>query len=229
MNSIKRPLNRAGRRRVAIVGAVAAGALALAACGNDSSSGKDHSMPGMDHGGSSSAKASPGSSESSAKGAFKDADVKFAQMMIPHHQQAIEMAKLSGSRASDKEIKELSAAIDKAQGPEIKTLQGWLKSWGKPESAPMDHSMPGMDHGSGHSGMSGIMSDKDMADLKASKGTDYDKKFATMMTAHHNGAISMAEDEQKNGRNVDAKKLAGAIIKGQTAEVEKFKKILDRL
>ncbi|WP_053923666.1 DUF305 domain-containing protein [Streptomyces chattanoogensis] len=73
------------------------------------------------------------------------------------------------------------------------------------------------------------MSDKDMAGLKASKGTDCDKKFATMMTAHHNGAISMARDERKNGRNAAAKKLAGAIIKGQTAEVEKFKKILDRL
>ncbi|MFF4694181.1 DUF305 domain-containing protein [Streptomyces chattanoogensis] len=229
MNSIKRSLGRTGRRRMAVVGAVAAGALVLAACGNDSDgkSDKGHHMPGTDHGGSHSATASPGSSESSAKGAFNDADVKFAQMMIPHHQQAVEMAELSGSRAADKEIKELSAAIERAQGPEIKTLQGWLKAWGKPES--MDHGMPGMHHGSGGSGMSGIMSEKDMADLKASKGTAYDKKFAAMMTEHHNGAISMAEDEQKNGRNADAKKLAGAIIKGQTAEVGKFRKLLGRL
>ena len=49
------------------------------------------------------------------------------------------------------------------------------------------------------------------------------------MTAHHNGAISMAENEQKDGRNASAKKLAGDIIKGQTAEVDKFRKILDRL
>ncbi|MGW2631084.1 DUF305 domain-containing protein [Streptomyces chattanoogensis] len=212
MNSIKRSLGRTGRRRLAVVGAMAAGALALAACGNDGDSDKGHHMP---------------SSESSAKGAFNDADVKFAQMMIPHHQQAVEMAKLSGSRAADKEIKELSAAIERAQGPEIKTLQGWLKAWGKPES--MDHSMPGMHHGSGGSGMSGIMSEKDMADLKASTGTAYDKKFAAMMTEHHNGAISMARDEQKNGRNTGAKKLAGAIIKGQTTEVGKFREILGRL
>ncbi|MFH8569943.1 DUF305 domain-containing protein [Streptomyces sp. NPDC017993] len=229
MNSIKRALSRPGRRRVAMVGAVAAGALALAACGSNGDGDKNHGTPGTDHGSSKSATASSGSSGSSAKGAFNDADVAFAQMMIPHHQQAMEMAELSGSRASDKEIKELSAAIAKAQGPEIKTLQKWLKAWGKPDSSSTEHSMPGMDHGTGHSGMSGIMSDKDMADLKASKGTDYDKKFATLMTEHHDGAISMAKDERKNGRNASAKKLAGDIIKGQTAEVEKFGEILDRL
>ena len=229
MNSIKRALNRPGRRRVAMAGAIAAGALTLAACGNDGESDKNHGTPSADHGSSNSATPAPGSSGSSAEGAFNDADVTFAQMMIPHHQQAIEMAELSGSRASDKEIKELSAAIEHAQGPEIKTLRAWLKGWGKPASSSMEHSMPGMDHGAGGSGMSGIMSGKDMAELKAAKGTDYDKKFARLMTAHHNGAISMAENEQKDGRNASAKKLAGDIIKGQTAEVDKFRKILDRL
>src|SRR5258707_10930402 len=159
MNSIKRSLSRPGRRRAAAVGAIAAGALVLAACANDGNSNGN----GNKGDGSSSAKATPGSSGSSkasgssAKGAFNDADVKFAQMMIPHHQQAVVMAKLSGSRSSDKDIKDLSAAIERAQGPEIKTLQGWLKSWGKPQSPSMDHSMPGMDHGSAGSGMSGIM------------------------------------------------------------------------
>ncbi|MFG2892588.1 DUF305 domain-containing protein [Streptomyces sp. NPDC048248] len=232
MNSIKRALSRPGRHRVAMVGAIAAGALTLAACGNDGESDKNHGTPGADHGSSNSATAAPGSSGSSgssAKGAFNDADVTFAQMMIPHHQQAIEMAELSDSRASDKEIKELSAAIEQAQGPEIKTLRGWLEGWGKPASSSMEHSMPGMDHGADGSGMSGIMSDKDMAELKAAKGTDYDKKFARLMTTHHNGAISMAENEQKDGRNASAKKLAGDIIKGQTAEVDRFRKILDRL
>ncbi|UNO43667.1 DUF305 domain-containing protein [Streptomyces sp. MST-110588] len=219
-----------------MTGAVAAGTLALTlaltACGDDGAK-------------SGSPKASPSQSSArpSASGSFNDADVRFAQMMIPHHQQAVEMARLSGGRASDKEIKQLSQSIEKAQGPEIATMRGWLKSWGKPESAPMDHSgMPGMHHGShgtgkggdgedegSGSGMPGIMSEKDMADLKAAKGTAYDKKFAEMMTEHHNGAIAMAEDERKNGRDAAAKKLAGDIIKGQSAEVEKFKKILDRL
>ncbi|GGQ97016.1 DUF305 domain-containing protein [Streptomyces pilosus] len=218
--------NTALRRRVAIVSAVAAGGLLLAACsGND--------MEGMDHGSGSSASAtaSQAAGDNPAPGAFNDADVMFAQMMIPHHEQALEMSKLADGRASDAEIKTLAADIEKAQDPEIKTMKSWLKAWGKPESA--QESMPGMDHGSGGmdhgSGMSGMMSEEDMKKLEAAKGTDFDRMFAQMMIKHHEGAITMAEDEQKKGRNATAKELAAAVVKTQSAEVEKFEKILDRL
>jgi uncharacterized protein (DUF305 family) len=90
----------------------------------------------------------------------------------------------------------------------------------------MDHGAGGMDHGSG---MSGMMSDEDMKKLEAAKGTEFDRMFAEMMIEHHKGAIIMAEDEQKNGRNATAKKLAADVVKTQSAEVEKFEKILDRL
>ncbi|MFG2628290.1 DUF305 domain-containing protein [Streptomyces sp. NPDC048473] len=214
------------RRTLAAVGTVAALALTLAACGSsDGSKGDGSSMPGMDHGsGSSSAPATPGS-------AFNDADVKFAQQMIPHHQQAVEMAELADGRAADPEIKELAAAIEKAQDPEINTMKGWLTSWGKPlpSASPSMGDMPGMDHGSDGSGMPGMMSDKDMSDLEAAKGKDFDKKFAQLMIGHHEGAVTMAEDEQKNGSNADAKKLADAVITAQTAEIEQMNKIISRL
>ncbi|MGP3948608.1 DUF305 domain-containing protein [Streptomyces sp. 7N604] len=109
----------------------------------------------------------------------------------------------------------------------IKTMQGWLKSWGKPESpgsTGMDHG--DMDHGGDTADM---MSDDDMKKLEAAKGGDFDREFARMMVAHHNGAIEMAKAEQRNGRNADAEKLAAAVIKGQSAEVKQFNKILDRL
>lgn len=61
------------------------------------------------------------------------------------------------------------------------------------------------------------------------KGTEFDKMFAQMMIKHHNGAISMAKDEQKNGKNTDAKKMAGDIVTGQSAEVKQLQSILDRL
>lgn len=92
--------------------------------------------------------------------------------------------------------------------------------------------MPGMDHGSHSmdgSGMSGMMSDKDMKELKAAKGKDFDRKFARMMIAHHNGAIDMARNEQKNGKNATAKKLADDVVKNQSTEVKKMNKILDRI
>ncbi|MEU1850757.1 DUF305 domain-containing protein [Streptomyces sp. NPDC019990] len=221
-------LRRRLRRRMAIVSTVAAGGLLLAACG-----GND--MEGMDHGSGSSASASATPAQTAgdnpAPGAFNDADVMFAQMMIPHHDQALEMSKLVDGRASDAEIKALAADIEKAQDPEIQTMKSWLKAWGKPESA--EESMPGMDHGSGGmdhgSGMSGMMSAQDMQKLQAAKGTEFDRMFAEMMIEHHKGAITMAEDEQKNGRNATARKLAADVVKTQAAEVDRFEKILGRL
>ncbi|WP_371544985.1 DUF305 domain-containing protein [Streptomyces sp. NBC_00554] len=216
----------ARRRTLAAAGTVAVLALALAACGSDGSTSNDSSMPGMNHGsGSASASATPDS-------AFNDADVMFAQQMIPHHQQAVEMAELADGRADDQEIKDLAAAIEKAQDPEINTMEGWLKSWGKPlpSASSSTGDMAGMDHGSGESSaMPGMMSDQDMTDLQAAKGKDFDKEFAQLMIGHHQGAITMANDEQKNGENADAKKLATAIVTAQTAEIEKMNEILDRL
>ncbi|MGW0289093.1 DUF305 domain-containing protein [Streptomyces tuirus] len=214
------------RRRLAIVSTVAAGGLLLVACGGDD-------MEGMDHGSGSSASASstPAAGDNPAPGAFNDADVMFAQMMIPHHEQALEMSELADGRASDTEVKALVADIEKAQDPEIRTMKSWLKAWGKPESA--EGSMPGMHHGSGDmdhgSGMSGMMSEADMNKLQAAKGTAFDRMFAEMMIEHHKGAITMAEDEQKNGRNATARKLAADVVKTQSAEVEKFEKVLDRI
>lgn len=226
MSSVQRAVRRPLNRRLAAVGVLASGVLLLAACGsNDRTSGTDH-------GSTSAPSAAKKSGANPAPGASNDADVTFAQSMIPHHEQAVEMARLADGRASDTEIKTLAAAIEKAQGPEITTMRGWLKAWGAPASSA--HSMPGMDHGSGgmdhgSGAMSGMMSAKDMTDLKAAKGRGFDKKFAQMMIGHHNGAITMAKDEQRNGRNATAKKLAGDVIKNQTAEVAKMNKILDRL
>ncbi|GGU42469.1 DUF305 domain-containing protein [Streptomyces coeruleorubidus] len=226
MTAYKHALNRRLSRRLVVVGAITAGGLLLAACGGDD-------MKGMDHGSGSSASASAtrATGESAAPGAFNDADVMFAQMMIPHHEQALEMSQLADGRASDAEIKSLAADIEKAQDPEIRTMKSWLKAWGKPESA--GESMPGMDHGSGGmdhgSGMSGMMSDEDMKKLEAAKGTEFDRMFAELMIEHHKGAITMAEDEQKKGRDATAKKLAADVVRTQSAEVGKFEKILDRL
>ncbi|QNS02977.1 DUF305 domain-containing protein [Streptomyces xanthii] len=218
------PVTPVRRRALATAAATAVLALALAACGSSEDSGSGHtSMPGMDH----SASAAPGG------GAFNDADVTFAQQMIPHHRQALEMARLADGRAADPEVKSLAAAVEKAQDPEISTMNGWLSAWGEPRptAGSSQHEggdMPGMDHSSG-SGMAGMMSDQDMDDLEAARGKDFDKKFARLMTAHHEGAIAMAEDERKHGENADAKKLAADVIKGQSAEITRMKKILDRL
>ncbi|WP_328316016.1 DUF305 domain-containing protein [Streptomyces sp. NBC_00388] len=205
------------RRRAITAGAAAALALALTACG---SSGGDHaSASGHDR---ASGAAAP------APGKFDQADIAFAQMMIPHHQQAVSMARLAGGRASDGQVKSLAVDIEKAQGPEIRTMKGWLASWGKPASPSADHSMPGMRHGSGAS-MPGMMTGEAMSALKAARGHDFDRKFTEMMIGHHRGAITMAQEERRNGSNAAARKLAAAVIEDQRAEVGTMRKILDRL
>ncbi|KAA6210717.1 DUF305 domain-containing protein [Streptomyces filamentosus] len=203
-----RTFRKRAPRALALTGAVTAAALLLAACGNDDP------MKGMDHGGSP---ASSSAAASASAGDFNDADVMFAQMMIPHHQQALEMAKLADGRAEDTDIKRIVAAVEKAQDPEIQKMKTWLKGWGKPESAGMDH------------GMTGMMSEQDMKDLAAAKGKDFDRKFAELMIAHHKGAVEMARQEQRNGGNAEAKVLAGEVVRAQEAEIAELGKILDRL
>nr|BFE58319.1 DUF305 domain-containing protein [Dactylosporangium thailandense] len=204
-------------RRAVLAGAALTTALLLAACGG---SGGHDQMPGMHPAGTTTA----GGSASGAA-ASNDADVMFAQMMIPHHQQAVEMAALVDTRATDPEVKTLAGQIKAAQDPEIQTMRGWLTAWGKPAPAMSDGmGTSGMDHG-----MPGMMSDADMTKLKAATGKDFDKQFCTMMIAHHQGAITMAKDELANGANRDAKALAQKIITAQQAEIDTMNTIVARL
>ena len=168
-----------------------------------------------------------GSSDSGGDGGgdFNDADVTFAQSMIPHHEQAVDMAKMAQMHASSPEVKRLADKVEAAQGPEISTMKGWLKDWGKDESGG---SMGGMDHGSEDSGMDdmpGMMSDGDMAELDKATGPQFDQMFLTMMIEHHTGAIEMAKTEQSEGKNADAKALAKKIEAAQTAEIADMKKL----
>ncbi|MFE3449947.1 DUF305 domain-containing protein [Nonomuraea sp. NPDC059194] len=188
---------------------LATGALALlTACGSTT----EHQMAAAPSAAPSAAPAA-----TTANG-FNEADVTFAQMMIPHHQQAVEMAELAETRAEDPEIKELAKKIKAAQDPEIQTMQGWLKAWGKPEpTGGMHHSMPG------------IMTEEQMKELEAAKGVAFDKRFAELMIAHHQGAIEMARTEQKAGADPAAKELAETIETTQQAEIAQLRTLLDRL
>lgn len=190
-------MQRCSRRLVLVAAAVSA-VLALAACGDD-----DSGTPA----------AAPSSAAPAA--AFNDADVMFAQMMIPHHEQAVQMAQDAPAKAADPEVRTLAAAIEAAQAPEIAQMRGWLASWGKPTAAP-----GGMDHGDG------MMSDADMAAFGNATGAEFDRMFLTMMIEHHNGAIAMAKTELAQGTNPDARALAERIMASQTAEVERMRQLL---
>lgn len=163
------------------------------------------------------------SDDSSAKD-FNKADVSFAQGMIPHHRQATEMAELAQSRTTNPEVLDLAAGISAAQQPEIDTMNGWLKSWGKEPSDGMG-SMDGMDHGSS-SDMPGMMSSDEMSNLGALSGKAFDIEFLEMMIAHHKGAIEMASTEESDGTYPQAVDLAKKIQKDQAAEISRMESLL---
>lgn len=159
---------------------------------------------------------------SSAK--FNEADVTFATDMIPHHQQAVEMAEMAADRAQSQEVRQLAEDIADAQGPEIQTMTQWLQDWGQQlPSGAMDHSAMG--HGSSQE-MPGMMDETEMSALAATDGATFDEMFLLMMIDHHRGAIEMARTEQANGQNPDAVALAERIQSDQKAEITTMEQLL---
>jgi uncharacterized protein (DUF305 family) len=204
-------------KRTTLIGACALATLAIStAC---SSSNESEHPAG--HSPASSATAAP--STTAAAEAHNDADVMFAQHMIPHHTQAIEMSDtLLAKQGIDPRVVELANQIKAAQGPEIQQMQGWLTQWGTPSMPPM----------SGHgdmAGMSGMMSEQDLTALKDAQGVDASKLFLTQMIAHHEGAITMAQSEIKDGQYPPAVGMARAIVTGQQQEIDTMKGILASL
>lgn len=209
-------------RRTVLAAVSVTAALTLAACGAD---GGDASSSAA----SSSASSSP-SSSAGAVGAHNGQDVSFAQGMIPHHRQALEMAELAARRASSAQVKDLASRIEKAQDPEIKTMSGWLSTWGEKVPAASDSmagAMPGMDH-SGGSAMPGMMGASDMDELAKASGKDFDAMFLAMMVRHHQGAVDMAAVEKSKGAYGPARSMADSVVTAQTAEIAEMKKLLGK-
>lgn len=192
------------RKRLAPTLGLAA-VLALAACGSDGST-SGTTMDGM----------SGHASTSSAAQAGSAGDVMFAQMMVPHHQQAVEMADLALQEDSvSAEVTSLAQQIKAAQDPEIQTMNTWLEEWNAPASAEMHHG-----------GADGMMSADDMASLEKASGAEFDRRWLTMMIEHHQGAIEMAQGVLETSSDPRVKTLANAIIEGQQKEITTMQELL---
>jgi uncharacterized protein (DUF305 family) len=159
----------------------------------------------MDHSGHGSTSKEKSSSQYSAD------EIMFAQMMIPHHEQAVTMSELALSNTTTAEIVALATAIRDAQAPEIIQMQSWID--GKSESHMHDMEMGGM------------LSDAELAELAALKGAAFDQMFLTAMIAHHEGALDMVE-MINDSTNSEVKTLAANIVQSQSAEIEAMKALL---
>jgi len=143
---------------------------------------------------------------------FSNADIMFAQMMIPHHQQAVDMGTLAETRASNPKVKELAAQIKSEQAPEILQMKAWLTASGS--GMDMGHDM----------GMNGMLSEADMTALANAKGFKFDVLYLDGMISHHEGAIAMAKDVL-DAKNSEVKKLAEQIVKTQTEQISYIKEL----
>ena len=191
----------------------AAIAVGVSACGSDDS----HSDMSMATTASTTAATAAAGGTAAPAADFNDADVEFAQGMIPHHEQAIEMADiaLDPTVGASEPVKALATRIKAAQDPEIQLMTGWLTAWSQPVQMSTDdgHDMASMD---------GMMSADEMTELGSASGPAFDTMWQEMMIRHHEGAIGMANAEIIDGSNAEAIALANQIVAAQQAEIDEM-------
>lgn len=175
--------------------------VALAGCSNDS-------KMGMDHEGHSSG----------ASGDLSADEIMFLQMMIPHHQQAIDISDLALTKSADAELLALAKDIRDGQAAEIVTMKAWLDG----ANAGMD---PG--HSMGDS-MGGMLGDSELAALEKATGKSFDLLWLKAMTGHHDGAIDMAAMIE-NATNADIKSFGQAIVTAQSAQNKQMAAMIKRM
>ncbi|GAA3673918.1 DUF305 domain-containing protein [Lentzea roselyniae] len=144
------------------------------------------------------------------------ADVAFAQGMVPHHEQALEMSELVASRTENPHVINLAARISKAQQPEIDRMNGWLREWSAPVKAESHSSH---DHPENH----GMVELGNLSDLE---GTEFDRQWLSLMIQHHRGAVEMARKHLSAGTDPETRKLAQDVITAQEKEIAEMESLL---
>lgn len=155
-------------------------------------------------------------------------DIAFAQQMIPHHEQALEMAEVALTKKTSPAIERLARDIRRAQEPEIVLMRQWLADWG---AAAPDHageagaSAAADEHG--HD-MPGMATGDELMALTEASGSEFDRVWLELMVAHHAGAIEMAEQVAGSTDDLEVRALADAVVTGQAAEIARMQELLDR-
>ena len=199
------------RKRTRTLAGVLAGALVLTACGG----GDDPTVAGGDN-----------SSTSAEQAQFNDADVTFVSGMVPHHEQAVEMADMILDKGPSEPVRALAERIKAAQEPEIEQLDSLLEAFGE---RPADGGHGGHGGGPGAGMHGGMMSDEQMQELQDASGVEAERMFLTMMIEHHQGAIEAAETVIADGESQPTIELATRIRDDQRAEIAEMEQLLSQL
>ncbi|GAA3948853.1 DUF305 domain-containing protein [Actinomadura viridis] len=161
------------------------------------------------------------------------AEVRFVEMMIPHHRQALEMAVLAPERASGEQVKSLAERINLGQKVEISAMEAWLR-----RNAPKASGGQGGHGGHGgasapatagsHAGMPGMATPEQMERLKAARGTEFDRLFLTLMITHHQGALTMVKDAIDKGNDLFVQELVRDVRSSQQAEIDRMRALMPK-
>jgi len=192
----------------------------LAACGGSASdtTGGEESSPAMDMNSEEMQDMASEPASEAAATELNESDVTFLQNMVPHHQQAVEMAEMVPDQTSRPELLELSEAINSTQSAEIDQMNGLLEAAGEEPAMAME----GMDHSMGGMEMPGMMDQAAVDELAQLRDQEFDLAFIDMMVEHHSGAIEMAEQVIAEGQNPQVADLARDVIKAQRAEIDQM-------
>lgn len=159
---------------------------------------------------------SPGQQMMGGMNSSNTAVEMFAEGMIPHHQQAIDISNLALTHSTSPEILDLARRIIAGQTPEIELMERWL------DENDSDSMMRMM----GETDMGGMASDAEMAELETLSGSDFDRQFLTLMITHHEGALHMVHMID-GSTEPEVKGLAQDIVRVQTAEIEEMTQLLE--
>lgn len=173
----------------------------------------------------------------SSRSDFTEADVKFMTGMIAHHAQALIMSRLAPKNGASAEIQRLASRIINAQQDEIASMQQWLRDREQPVPEINIDGLNLMIEINGepytmYKKMRGVLSDQQLEDLAAAKGSDFDKLFLEYMIEHHSGAVYMVENLfNKDGAAEDneAFRLASDIQVDQRTEIDRMQQMLDQI
>ncbi len=153
---------------------------------------------------------------------WNNADQKFVQEMIPHHEQAVVMSEMVTNVEISTQTAALASEIMGAQASEIELMQGLLNEWGVESDPHAGHKMSGDES-------HGMMTDEEIAELENLSGADFEKMWLTMMLAHHQGAVKMAETVIADGKDSRVKTLAEQIVSQQQKEIAQINTLLANL
>ena len=150
---------------------------------------------------------------------YNEDDVSFANNIITHHEQGIDVSSLVPQRSTDAVVVAFAAKTAAALNSDVAVLRALLVQWTQNPDTKAG--------GSGHAAtMKGIIADASIAKLNALRGSKFDTLWLRSMTNFDQGAVEMANAEIANGKNIDATGLAKQIVKAQQEQIGEINRML---